>query len=227
MKNTGLKIISSCLLLLFTGCYAREMYMVDPVVSFQEQGIKNVLYLGFVIPPKVNLSGKIKDRLNNALLKEFDRFSTIKLVKPDEKELNLTYPLKTESLKALSQRYQSDLFVLGEVRDFKEVKYLDQPPNALAPVDTSIPVPAGSNGSFVRYQLAIDGNLALLKPDGKPLWVQKIDEVESIQYEDATATQETTPGSQEELVLISTREKLIENIVNKVIRNLLPYYNYK
>jgi hypothetical protein len=228
MKIFNTKIILTCLLLFSSGCFAREMMLVDPVVSLQDKGIKNVLFIGFSAPAELKVPAKIKARLENALLKEFERFNAVKVLKLDDNELKLYSTRKREDIATLSKKYNADLLVIGDIKNYKEQKFIDQPVPGFNQ-NTANPGPNNINDikSLVRFQIVLEGTLSLIKSDGRPLWVQKIDELETSQFDDTSGSQVTEANKDEMAAYVNTREQLIQDVVNKVVGNLLPYYTYK
>ena len=208
-----------------TGCYAREMVLEDPVISLQQQGIKNVLFLGFNIKPNLKFPSKVRERLEAVLFKEFEHFEAINLVKADKKDLELYSSYKPEELGILAKKYKSELMITGNISDYKEIKYLDQPVPGFYRGNEPVPGDSVNLKSLVRFQIGIDGNFSLIKPDGKILWTQRIDEVESVEFEGLPG--ESSDNKEEMSAYVNTREKLVSDVTSKVIRNLLPYYTYK
>ncbi len=218
-------ILPIILAISLTSCFAREMVIVDPIVSFQEQGVKTILLAGFNIPSTVKVSSKFKDRLESDIYKEFEKFNAIKIIKLDEKEsLSLTY--KKEDLNLLAQKYKSDLVIIGDLKSYNESKFIDQASQSFSNDPNSI---SNNNDlrSFNRFQLSVTGNISLIKPDGKILWTQRIEELESTQFEGSKMTN-TLPLDQNELAIyVNTRNQIADGISAKIVKNLLPYYYYK
>jgi hypothetical protein len=228
IRGYGLKLLLVTLLVFVSGCYAREMYLVDPVVSFQDKGIKNVLFIGFSSPADIKVPAKVKARLENNLFKEFERFNAIKLIKVDENEMKLYSIHKQSDIDTLAKKYNSDLLVVGDIKSYKEQKYVDQPVPGFSQTSNN-PTPNDVNDikNLVRFQISMEGTISLIKPDGKALWVQKIDELETSQFDESSGTQVNDTNQEEVSAYVNTRERLIESVTNKVISNLLPYYSYK
>jgi hypothetical protein len=228
MKILNWKILFLTVLIFISGCYAREMQLVDPAVSFQEKGIKNVLFIGFNTDPEIKVPAKVKARLENILFKEFERFNGIKLIQLDNSEIKLYSTHKPSDIATLAKKYNSELLVIGDIKNYKEQKFVDQPVPGFSQT-TGNPVPNDLNDvkNLVRFQISLEGNISLVKPDGKPLWVQKIDEIEISQFDDTSGSQVTDTNKEEMSAYVNTRERLLENITSKVISNLLPYYTYK
>lgn len=210
--------------LLLNGCYAREMYLVDPVVSFQEQGVKTILFVGLNSPASIKVDPKFKTNLENSIYKEFEKFTAVKILRVDNAD-KLQGNYKSTDLYNLSQKYKSDLIVIGDIRNYIESKYVDQSAGGFSNTPGII-IEGDSNRVLNRFQINVIGNINLIKPDGKVLWTQRIEDIELTQYETTGFTNRTS-NTEELAAYITTRDRLAEGITAKLVRNLLPYYTYK
>lgn len=219
------KILLIIFTLFFTGCYAREMILIEPEVSFREFGIKNVLFIGFLQKDeKVEISPAIKSKLNKYILKNFQKFDGVNILLPEENEISNVFPGQ-ENIISYSKKYKTDIIILGIINDYKELKYVEQPVSSIYQTNTFFPNGSSMNKNIISFQAGIDGALSFIKPDGKVLWLKKLSDVETSQFEDLPGG--VSSENNETTIFESTREKLIENISNQIIVDLLPYYIYR
>lgn len=221
------KLLSSLVLsssLLLSSCYAREMYLIEPVVSFQEEGVKTILFVGFNSYTGLKVDPKFQTKLENLIYREIEKFSAIKVIRVDPKDkLGVNY--RTSDLTTLANKYKSELVVIGDIRNYIESKYIDQPIGGFSNTPTIINDNSSAR-TLNRFQINVLGSINLIKSDGKVLWTQKIEDIELTQYENNSSFNRET-DTQELAAYINTRDKLAETITSKLIRNLLPYYNYR
>lgn len=210
--------------LILNGCYAREMYLVDPVVSFQEQGVKTILFVGLNSPAAIKVDPKFKTNLENSIYKEFEKFTAVKIIRVNNAD-KLPANYSSTNLLNLSKKYNADLIVIGDIRNYIESKYVDQPSGGFSNTPGII-IEGDSNRVLNRYQINVIGSINLIKPDGKVLWTQRIEDIELTQYE-TTGFANRTSNTEEMAAYINTRDKLAEGITAKLVRNLLPFYTYK
>lgn len=223
MKKSILTILSIGLITL-QGCYAKEMYLSDPIVNFQEQGIKNILFTGFNNFDSLKVSPKFKTKLEGDIYKEFDRFNNINILKSDEKD-KLPVNYNKDNLTVMAKKYNADLFLVGTIRNYTETKIIDQPVPGFN--DNINSTDTNDLRSLNRFQIVITGSVSLVKPDGRVIWTDKIDDMETSQFEGLPSTNNPETDRDELAAFINTRNQLAEDITNKVLRNLLPYYSYK
>ncbi len=219
------KTIVFILPLLISGCYAREMILVDPVVSFQEQGVKNILFIGFNSPSGVKVVPKFKSKLEDNIYKEFEKFTAIKINRiPVNDKLADNY--RTQDLINLANKYKVDLLVVGDIRNYIESKYIDQPIQGFYSNPTIT-----NNQSSVRtlnkFQINVLGSVNLIKSNGKVIWTQRIEDIELTQFENMPTQFNPETNTEELSAYSNTRDKLADTITNKLVTNLLPYYTYK
>lgn len=221
------KLLTSLLLsstLLLSSCYAREMYLIEPVVSFQEEGVKTILFIGFNPYTNLKVDSKFQSRLENLIYKELEKFSSIKIIKVEPKDkLGVNY--KTSDLTSLANKYNAELVVIGDIRNYIESKYTDQPIGSFGNTPTIINDNSSAR-TLNRFQINVLGSINLIKSDGKVLWTQRIEDIELTQYENNLSFNRET-NAQEVAAYVNTRDRLAETITAKLVRNLLPYYNYR
>jgi hypothetical protein len=221
------KLLSLIMLstLALNSCYAREMYLVDSVINFQEQGIKTILFVGFNSPTGVKVDSRFKSKLEDLIYKEFEKFTSVKILKLNNTD-NLPNNYKITDVTNLANKYKSELVIVGDINSYIESKYIDQPvggfSNAPSIINDNISV-----RTLNRFQVNVFGNINLIKSNGKVLWTQRIEDIEINQYENTNMVNNTDSSSQELATYVNTRDKLAEVITLKLVRNLLPYYSYK
>lgn len=221
-KLLALTLLSVTLL---SGCYAKEMVLVDPVVSFQEQGVRTVLFVGFNVPENLKVPAKFKTKLEDSIYKEFEKFTAVKLIRANTND-KLPSNYRSTDLTAMANKYNSDLLIIGDIRNYIESKYTDQPPPGFYDSPTVVNDPSLVR-TLNKFQINVLGSVNLIKSNGKVLWTQRIEDIELTQFENVRSQNNQETNTEELAAYINTRDKLAEGITSKLVKNLLPYYTYK
>lgn len=212
-------------ILMLSGCYAREMELVDPVVSFQEQGVKTILFVGLNSTQNEKVNPQFKNKLENNIYKEFEKISAVKLMKIDAND-RLPNNYRSQDLINMANKYKSDLLVVGDIRNYIESKYTDQPIQGFYDNPN---VANNQNGvrTLNKFQINILGSINLIRSDGRVIWTQRIEDVELSQFENFVTRRNSETNTEELAAYVNTREKLADSITAKFVTNLLPYYSYR
>ena len=220
-------IISILPFIMLSGCYAREMVLIDPVVSFQEQGVKNILFVGFNTQNNVKVTPKFKAKLEDNIYKEFEKFTAVKVTKISSSD-KLPDNYRSQDLVNMANKYKVDLLVVGDIRNYIESKYVDQPIQGFYD-NPGLVNNQNSVRTLNKFQVNVLGSINLIKADGRVLWTQRIEDMELTQFENISSINQMNRGTNnQELVAYSNaRDKLADIITNKLVTNLLPYYTYK
>ena len=222
--SKNLKILLVSLLLLSSGCYAKEMYVTDPTINFEERNVKKVLFIGFITAKEVKIPEKVRENLNLSLAKALESVNQIEIVKPSNDDIVNKDLTNQNEIVSLVTKYNTDLVVAGTIKDFNEIKYLEQQPQNMY-VDTmsSTNNTTTTLKNFVRFQSVLLGSINFFTTNGKSIWSENIDSIENIQLESLAST----VIGENDPIITSIREKLVTGITSKIMRNLLPYYSYK
>ncbi|RYX99052.1 hypothetical protein EON78_04000 [bacterium] len=126
----------------------------------------------------------------------------------------------------MANKYKSDLLVVGDIRNYIESKYTDQPIQGFYDNPN---VANNQNGirTLNKFQINILGSINLIRSDGRVIWTQRLEDVELSQFENFVARRNSETNTEELAAYVNTREKLADSITAKFVTNLLPYYAYK
>lgn len=214
------------LLSIFTllSCVPKEMISIDPDFNFKKYQSKNILFVGFDIKDKkVKIPETFKTSVENSIYKNFDNINNIKI-----KRYNDSDKVTPENLKTILEKNNSSLIIMGNLDSFLETKYIDNPVTPLYS-DANVLYRNDSNNlrTLIRYQVSVVGSLSFFDLDGKKIWTQNIDDFQNVQFEETSQTSVLDYNKNDSKVYSVIKERLIDEVTQKVMKNLVPYYVYK
>ena len=117
---------------------------------------------------------------------------------------------------------------MGNLDSFLETKYIDNPVTPLYS-DANVLYRNDSNNlrTLIRYQVSLVGSLSFFDLDGKKIWSQNIDDFQNVQFEENSQTSVLDYNKNDSKVYSVIKERLIDEVTQKVMKNLVPYYVYK